>query len=171
MRAIDYAVRLAEGNGATLVAASLISVPIKSHKQGARLEYIQQSKDFLEAVKWKASRLKSRTERYEIFTSDVIKSVELLIHDLQCDGIVLATGEKKTLLMQEHEIKHILAQPPASLVLVRFSEQVSGKTRMRTLLQAWLRGSWRKRRRDNNLQALDRAETDGPLWVRTEEYH
>jgi len=46
MRAIDYAVSLAGSAGATLVPVSLISAPAK----GARLEHIQQSKDFLEAV-------------------------------------------------------------------------------------------------------------------------
>src|SRR5260370_774174 len=50
--AIEYAVRLAESAGATLVPVSLISAPPK----GARLEHIQQSKDFLEAVQHKAER-------------------------------------------------------------------------------------------------------------------
>jgi hypothetical protein len=49
MRAIDYLVSLAENNGATLIPVSLISVPNHSRSGGARLEHIQQSKDFLEA--------------------------------------------------------------------------------------------------------------------------
>src|SRR5207248_5017010 len=56
MQAIDYAVSLAGSSGATLVAVSLVSVPQAPRPRGARLEHIQQSKDFLEAVKWKATR-------------------------------------------------------------------------------------------------------------------
>ena len=47
MRAIDYLVSLAENNGAKLIPVSLISVPNELRSGGARLEHIQQSKDFL----------------------------------------------------------------------------------------------------------------------------
>lgn len=47
MRAIDTVVRLAGDEGATLVAVSLVAVPPGRWSQGARLEHIQQSKDFL----------------------------------------------------------------------------------------------------------------------------
>lgn len=50
MGGIDCAVSLAESAGATLVPVSLIPAP----PEGARLELIQQSKDFLEAVQNKA---------------------------------------------------------------------------------------------------------------------
>ena len=59
MRAIDTVVRLAGDEGVTLVAISLIAVPPERWSQGARLEHIQQSKDFLEAVKWKAIRMEA----------------------------------------------------------------------------------------------------------------
>ena len=67
MRAIDYLVSLAENNGATLIPVSLVSVPKDSRSGGARLEHIQQSKDFLEAVKYKSARLQVPVERYEVF--------------------------------------------------------------------------------------------------------
>ncbi|MGH2493806.1 MAG: potassium-transporting ATPase subunit KdpA, partial [Ktedonobacteraceae bacterium] len=72
IRAIDYAVRLAGSAGATVVPVSLVSTPSK----GARLEHIQQSKDFLEAVQHKAARHSVAIERYEVFTQDVLQSIE-----------------------------------------------------------------------------------------------
>ena len=74
MQAIDNVVSLAKSTGSTLVAASLISAPSKAGLQGARLEHIQQSKDFLEAVMWKAARYEVQVERHEVFTADVMRS-------------------------------------------------------------------------------------------------
>jgi Universal stress protein family len=105
MRAIDYLVSLAENNGATLIPVSLVSVPTESRSAGARLEHIQQSKDFLEAVKYKAARLQVPLERYEVFTSDVTQSITMLVHDLQCDGIVMVAMEHKEISLHKHELK------------------------------------------------------------------
>src|SRR5689334_10446120 len=86
MHAIDYVVRLAESAGTMLVPVSLVSSP---PNKGARLEHIQQSKDFLEAVRFKAERLQVPVERYEVFTADVLRSITILVHEMHCDGIVL----------------------------------------------------------------------------------
>ncbi len=119
MRAIDYLVSLAENNGAMLIPVSLVSVPDNSRSRGARLEHIQQSKDFLEAVKYKAARLQVPIERYEVFTGDVIQSITKLVRDLHCDGIVMVAIEKKEVLLRAQELKYLLTEPPASLVLIR----------------------------------------------------
>src|SRR5258706_12055213 len=79
MRALDAVVCLAESHGATLVAMSLITVPHESRSRGVRLEYIQQSKDFLEALQYKAARQHVPVERYEVFTGDVVRSLKLLV--------------------------------------------------------------------------------------------
>ncbi len=119
MRAIDYVVSLAKSTGAMLVAVSLISVPSKAKPGGARLEHIQQSKDFLEAVKWKAARYEVQVERNEVFTSDVLQSIAMLTREMRCDGIVLVTSSEREVLLQANEVKSLLTQPPASLVLIR----------------------------------------------------
>jgi hypothetical protein len=123
MRAIDYLVSLAENNGATLIPVSLVSVPTEARSGGARLEHIQQSKDFLEAVQYKAARLQVPLERYEVFTGDVIQSITMLVHDLQCDGIVMVAIEQKEIFLHKHELKQLLVEPPASLVLIRLPTQ------------------------------------------------
>jgi hypothetical protein len=147
MRAIDYLVSLAENNGATLIPVSLVYVPTESRSGGARLEHIQQSKDFLEAVKYKAARFQVPVERYEVFTSDVIQSITMLVHDLHCDGIVMVAIERKEVLLRNHELKRLLEEPPASLVLIRLPahRQEARAFYLGAGLLAWLRRLWRYR--------------------------
>lgn len=141
MQAIECAVSLARSGGAALVAVSLVSVPVVPRSQGARLEHIQQSKDFLEAVRCEASRYKVPTERYEVFTSNVQQSLSLLAHDQRCDGIVLVTTEKKDDLLEANEVKHLLAAPPAPLLLIRLpmSTQRIWTQPLITRFLSWLR--------------------------------
>src|SRR6266566_2500667 len=81
MRAIDYLVSLAGNNGATLIPVSLVSVPNEGRSRGARLEHIQQSKDFLEAVKYKAARYGVPVERFEVFTADIVQSINIVANE------------------------------------------------------------------------------------------
>jgi Universal stress protein family len=145
MRAIDYLVSLAENNGATLIPVSLVSVPNESRSGGARLEHIQQSKDFLEAVQYKAARLQVPLERYEVFTSDVIQSITMLVRDLHCDGIVMVAVERREVLLRTHELKQLLMEPPTSLVLIRLPAhpQKARAFYLGTRLLSWLRRLWR----------------------------
>jgi hypothetical protein len=158
MRAIDYLVSLAENNGATLIPVSLVSVPNESRSRGARLEHIQQSKDFLEAVKYKAARLHVPIERYEVFTSDVLQSITMLVHDLHCDGIVMVAIENKEVLLYAHELKQLLVEPPASLVLIRLPahSQEARAFYLGAGFLSWLRRLWRYRvdvrRREEQLE-------------------
>ena len=161
MRAIDYLVSLAENNGATLIAVSLISVPNHSRAGGARLEHIQQSKDFLEAVKYKSARYQVPVERYEVFTSDVIQSITRLVHDLHCDGIVTVAIEHKEVLLRTYELKQLLVEPPVSLVLIRLPAR-SQEARVFYLgarFLSWLRRHLRNREEvgpmENTLEAED----------------
>ena len=147
MRAIDYLVSLAENNGATLIPISLVYVPTESRSRGARLEHIQQSKDFLEAVKYKAARLQVPVERYEVFTSDAVQSITTLVHDLHCDGIVMVAIERKEVLLHAHELKQLLVEPPASLVLIRLParSQEARAFYLGASFLSWLRRLWRYR--------------------------
>ncbi|HEX6554596.1 MAG TPA: universal stress protein [Ktedonobacteraceae bacterium] len=130
MRAIDTVVRLAGDEGATLVAVSLVPVPPERWSQGARLEHIQQSKDFLEAVKYKAARLQVAIERYEDFTSNAIGNITMLTRDLRCDSIILVSCGEKEILLNAYEKKRLLENPPASLVILRFPTRAERKWHM-----------------------------------------
>ena len=164
--AIEYAVRLAESAGATLVPVSLISAPPK----GARLEHIQQSKDFLEAVQHKAERFQVPVERYEVFTADVIQSLTTLVHERRCEGIVLVTGGEHSRLLRDEEIKHLLIKPPAALVLIRLSAPIglAPAPSLRARFFSWWRE--RLRQRDGSFQPQGAPDVEEPLWIRTEEH-
>ena len=168
MRAIDSVVNLAVSTGAKLVAVSLISVPDKPGSRGARLEHIQQSKDFLEAVKWKAARYSVPVERYEVFTGNVLQSLTLLVQDQECDSIVLVTAEKRDTLLPALEVKHLLEEPPASLVLLRLLIHTR-QTRtwpLATRFLSWLERWWGRAAHAGQMQdAVEEA-----LWMRTEEH-
>ncbi len=140
MRAIDAAISLAQSAGATLVPVSLVS----ASPGGARLEHIQQSKDFLKVVQNKAERHQVPLELYEVFTADVLPSLAILVYDTRCDGIVLVTDGNHTRLMQDEEMKHLLIASPAALIMIRlpahsgFTPPVHPGTRF----LSWLRSLW-----------------------------
>jgi len=165
MAAIDSVVHLAQNGGASLVAVSLISVPEGPGGPGVRLEHIQQSKDFLEAVKHKAARLHVPIERYEVFTTDVLEHIALLVCELRCDRIVLVSQPAEDVLLRPREFKHLLLEPPASLVLLRMSAPAAA-TSKRERFRWWLR-------RFLGLASEVGAAPDveEPLWIRMEEHY
>ncbi len=169
MRAIDTVVRLAEGEGATLVAVSLIAEQPERRSQGVRLEYIQQSKDFLEAVKFKAARYQVTIERYEAFTSNVLGSITLLTYDQHCDSIVLVMSGEKDTLLATGEKKRLLKAPPSSLVLIRLPMQAEWKRHIRTRFVSWLHRL--RERQDDIDQGQVNADVGEPSWIRVKEHH
>jgi universal stress protein family protein len=170
MQAIDFAVSLAQNAGARLLAVSLVSIPQESRSSGARLEHIQQSKDFLEAVKWKAARYEVPIERYEVFTSNVLQSITLLVDNRHCDSIILVTSGKKDVLLEINEVKRLFEAPPTSLVLIRRQanakrlsiEQISAR------FLVWLQHfGWQQE--DTRFVQNEPAEEE-PSWIRAEEH-
>ncbi|HEU0003361.1 MAG TPA: hypothetical protein VFQ36_20815 [Ktedonobacteraceae bacterium] len=140
MLAIDYVVRLAGSTGAMLIPVSLVCAP----PEGARLEHIQQSKDFLEAVQHKAARYGVAVERFEVFTPNVLQSIRTLVYEMCCDGIVLLTSGEQTRLMQDEEIKQLLVEPPTALVLIRLPGYSISPPDSRWLLSRWHRYKMRQ---------------------------
>ncbi len=164
MRALDAVVGLAQSQGARLLAVSLIVVPHRPNFPGARLEHIQQSKDFLEALRCKAARRYVELERCEIFSGDVVRSLTLLAHDQQCDGIILVSRGDKESLLHDYELKRLLDCPPTSLVLVRLPAQAQ---------RAWTRlaGDWLRHLYEGQVSGgyvMDAPALEEPAWIRTE---
>jgi hypothetical protein len=172
MGAIDLVVDLAERAGATLIAVSLISEPRMPRSGGVRMEHIMQSKDFLEAVHWRADRYSVPVERYESFTADVMQSISLLVDDLHCDAIMLVTTGDREVFLQTHELKSLLERPPSQLLIIRMSvppENAQPGSRVRRFL-SWLhrlRGSG-SQNADVSLGQSDVPEAEEPCWIRTE---
>ena len=170
MRAIDHVVSLAESAGATLVAVSLISTLHKPGSRGPRLEHIQQSKDFLEAVKWKASRHEVPVERHEVFTSDVMQSIGLLAGEMHCAGIILVTSSEREALLQAHAVKLLLINPPAPLVIIRLSRDPAQIQRPHLGIRflSWLRRLWRQQ--NSAWWGPNSLAAEEPLLINTEEH-
>lgn len=175
MQAIDFAVSLAQNAGARLVAVSLVSVPQESRSSGARLEYIQESKDFLEAVKWKAARYEVPTERYEVFTGDVLQSITLLAYNHDCDSIILVTSEKKDVLLETREVKRLLEAPPVSLVLIRLPARAERLSilHLGSRLLSWRQQLWQQLWGQQNDAGFVQNEqaVEEPSWIGAEDHH
>ena len=123
--AIEQAILLAKSLDATLIPVSLIHVPSEGRSRGARLEHIQQSKDFLEAVKYKAARYGVPVERFEVFTPDSVQSINIVAREQICEGILLFLRGKTGVLLQEDEIKHLLQTPVCKLYVLHMQSNAN----------------------------------------------
>lgn len=115
MRVIEQAVLFARGRDAILVPLALIHVP---QKRGARLEHVQQSKDFLEAVKHKAARYDVPVERFEVFTTDIVQSINIIASEKQYKGILLFVSGKNAHLLHIDEMKRLMEITHCKLYVV-----------------------------------------------------
>lgn len=117
LQAIDAAMRLAEYSAATLIALSLIT-PRPGHTPRIRLEQLQESQDFLEAVHWKALRLQVSVECCEVFTRDVPGSIATKVQGLDCQSVMLMHHGLEDALLSPQELKQVLLSPPAPLLFL-----------------------------------------------------
>jgi hypothetical protein len=138
--AIEQAILLAKSHQAMLVPLVLIHVPEERRKKGVRLEYLQQSMDFLETVKQKADRYSVQIERLEVFTSDVVQSINLVASEMECEGILLFVSQRGGILLQLHEIKCLMEMPACKLYVLRLptKERVSFVQELRRRFSYWL---------------------------------
>jgi hypothetical protein len=160
MRAIEQALLLAKGRQATLVSLALIHVPEERRAKGARLEHVQQSKDFLEAVKHKAARYAVPIERFEVFTSDVVQSINTIASDLECEGILLFVGRNDGILLQASEIKHLMETTTGRLYILRL-QTGDGESVTQKLLKGFSRWlSLRRKQRARLAPAQESSEEE-----------
>lgn len=115
--ALEYAVLLAKNRHATLVPLSLIHVP-HAHG-GARLERIQQSKDFQALIQSKAARHGVALELQEVYTGDVIESIYHMTQELNCSSLILFVHDREGVLLSTSEVKHILTLVPGQHHVIR----------------------------------------------------
>ena len=130
--AIEQAILLAKSHQAVLVPLVLIHVPEERRKKSVRLEYLQQSKDFLETVQQKADWYSVRIERLEVFTSDITQSINLVASEMACEGILLFVSQKEGILLQLHEIKCLMEMPVRKLYITRLP-RIERKSYVQTL--------------------------------------
>ena len=166
METLEAAVRLAASHHATLVPLSLISVP-QARGKGARLEHIQQSKEFLEAAQQKALRHGVSLERFEAFTGDVAQSIAALVPRLACDGMILALRGRSGSLLSAKMIEQLMAIAPCPLYLIYLpARQPSWLARLRERFSNVWPGRGRQQRLEQPaLQPLPAQEPTLPEMV------
>jgi hypothetical protein len=106
--ALEQAVLLACTRHATLVPVSLIHLSERQRTRGPRLERVQQSKDFLEAVRCCADRHNVAIEQIEVVTSDVEQTINGLAQELACDGILLFVHGSTTVFLDDREARQVM---------------------------------------------------------------
>ena len=118
---IDSVLHLAEAGGATLVAVSFLVTPDGRRAQRVRPELLQQSQDFLEAVRSKAQRLALPVECHEVMTQDLLPGITRHLQQLECKSLVVASRGEHALFLHRQEMQKLVFHPPAQLLLLRFS--------------------------------------------------
>ena len=147
METLEAAVLLAASHHATLVPLSLVLVP-QARGKGARLEHIQQSKDFLEAAQQKALRHRVPLERFEAFTGDAVQSIATLVPQLACDGMILALRGRNGSLLSAKMIEQLMAIGPCPLYLIYLpSKKPSWVSRLRKRFSNRRPAHWQREER------------------------
>jgi len=136
MDVLEYAVLLAQGRNATLVPLALLHEPKGRRSGGARLEHIQQSKDFLEAIKHKAARYDVPIERFEVFTVNIVESIIIHAQKMGCEDVLLFVRDGEGILLQTYEIKQLMEQGACKLSIISLPSR-AGK-RSSWSLPSWL---------------------------------
>lgn len=159
--AIEQAILLAKSHQATLVPIVLIHVPEERRRKGVRLEYLQQSKDFLETVKRKADRYAVQIERLEVITSDVVKSINLVATEMECEGILLFLSQKGGILLSLHDIKRLMEMPVSKLYVLHLptKERANFVQEMRRHFSDWLH----RRSEEPGRQSIEHKRVDEEL--------
>src|SRR6266705_3101881 len=78
----------------------------------------------------------------EVFTSDVVRSINLVASEMECEGILLFVSQKGGILLQLHEIKRLMEMPVRKLYLLRLptNERVNFVQELRWRFSDWLNG-------------------------------
>lgn len=160
MRVLEYGVLMARSHDATIIPLSLIYVPEKQWAKGPRLEHIQQSKDFLEAVRVIAARHNVPVERYEVETGDVVRSIEILTEQLACDGMILFVRGSGGVLLNTPEVALLIKQATCPLYLICLP--AGPYKRLSQFLREYVSGwfSGRRKRTVTSIQPLQLADLE-----------
>ena len=120
----------------------------------------------METVKQKAERYSVQIERLEVFTSDVVQSINLVASEMECEGILLFVNHKGGILLELHEIKCLMEISVRKLYVLRLptNERVNFAHELRRHFSRWLNG--RSRRQGEPMQEQEYLEEEVGLSVK-----
>ncbi|SRR5579884_498768 len=116
MNAIEQAVRFAKRGHAILVPLSLL--PEQEMSRRLRWEHIQQSKDFLEAVRHKAERHGVAIEPYEVHTEHPVQTINEFAHEHHVSGVLVFVRNESGILLSISQINHLLEKMPSRIYII-----------------------------------------------------
>ncbi|HEU0000271.1 MAG TPA: universal stress protein [Ktedonobacteraceae bacterium] len=131
MRAIEEAVQLARKEHATLLPLSLL--PSHERSNRLRFEHIQQSKDFLEAVKQKAARQHVPVEPVELQTDHPTRTINEFAHKHKVSGVVLLTRDGRGVLLSTNQVQHLLEKQTSLFYIIQLPTTISKRILMNVL--------------------------------------
>jgi hypothetical protein len=117
MSAIEQAVRFAKREHATLLPLSLLPEDREMSRR-LRWEHIQQSKDFLEAVRHKAERHGVPVELFEVHTEHPAQTINEFAHQHHVSGVLVFVREGKGVLLSSNQINHLLEKATPRLFIM-----------------------------------------------------
>lgn len=126
MDAIEQAVRLAKREHAILLSLSLLPAQ-KEVSSRLRWEHIQQSKDFLEAVRHKAERHGVPVESFEVHTEHPVQTINEFAHEHHVSGVLVFVREGKSILLSSNQINHLLERATPRLFIVTLPPRAGNK--------------------------------------------
>ncbi len=115
--ALEQAILLAKDCKATLVPVSIIRLTKSQQAGGPRLEHVEQSQDFLEAITCRARKSGVAVEQVEVVSTDVPQCIETLARKLECDGVILFMRGKDALLLDITDMSRVMQTAPGKMYL------------------------------------------------------
>ena len=104
--AIEQAVSLAHDHSAILVPLAIICV--SGRQNSARLEHVQQAKDFLVLVQQKASKAGVPVEAMERYTCEEVEVIQEVALKLECIGTLVFARQQKGVLLSANTIQRLM---------------------------------------------------------------
>ncbi|GHO51665.1 hypothetical protein [Ktedonobacter robiniae] len=105
--AIDQALVMAENLSACLVCVAFIPCSPDKHK-GIRLERIQQAKDFLEYMYYRARQTGVTLQRMELYVPNLEESILRLSQEMDNAPILLFTRHERGILLDLSTIRNVI---------------------------------------------------------------
>ena len=153
-KAIDHVIYFAKTSHATLVALALVPT---SPAQGdaARLERIEQARDFLETISTKAAVAQVNVELRECYSSDLAECIVSSLQEAACEGLVMLSDDHKTYFLSEDEAQAIQQDSPCPLYRLSMHQKKKAPVQQhrQPLSHLWSRFS---QQHQKQLQGLNR---------------
>lgn len=127
-QALNSAVHLAEQRQAVLVPLALIRVQAC---RPVRLEYIQGAQDFLEFTRYKAAQHGVSVERACIYTSNVVRSIEAVTGEMNCDAVILFLSNTGEALLAPTEVSALMERAACNAYIVLLPSRRARRLRLR----------------------------------------